>query len=211
MTIQKGRYSAGLMSESFWFHEFKQVVKLRAEGLTQDEIKVKCINENLFGYAKEYRLNRVVGYILMRVHSMVEILTNIFMNSDIQTQKLINLITILRKDRLFFEFIYEVYREKVMIGVPTMEIQDVNVLFSRKESQNEEVASWKESTKKHLRANYLNFMADANLLTVSNKKRTITPPLMDASLEYYLKIYGESDITKAIMGAYDGFVGTTTW
>lgn len=87
-----------------------------------------------------------------------------------------------------------------MIGVPTMEIQDVNVLFSRKESQNEEVASWKESTKKHLRANYLNFMADANLLTVSNKKRTITPPLMDASLEYYLKIYGESDITKAIMG-----------
>lgn len=141
-------YSAGLMSESFWFHEFKQVVKLRAEGLTQDEIKVKCINENLFGYAKEYRLNRVVGYILMRVHSMDETLTNIFMNSDIQTQKLINLITILRKDRLFFEFIYEVYREKVMIGVPTMEIQDVNVFFSRKESQNEEVASWKESTKK---------------------------------------------------------------
>ena len=165
-----------------------------------EEIKGKCIGENLFGYAKEYRLNRVVGYILMRIRSMDETLTNIFMNSDIQTQKLINLITILRKDRLFFEFIYEIYREKVMIGVPTMEIQDVNVFFSRKESQNEDVASWKESTKKHLRSNYLNFMTDANLLTVINKKRMITPPLMDASLERYLKANGESDIAKAIMG-----------
>lgn len=193
-------YSAGLMSESFWFHEFKQAVKLRAEGLMLEEIKGKCIGENLFGYAKEYRLNRVVGYILMRVRSMDETLVGIFVNSDIQTQKLINLITILRKDRLFFEFIYEIYREKVMLGVPTLEIQDVNVFFSRKESQNEEVASWKESTKKHLRANYLNFMTDANLLTVIDKKRRITPPLMDAALERYLKANDEIDIAKAIMG-----------
>ena len=41
-------YRAGLMSQSFWFHEFKMAVKLRYEGLDYDSIKKKCIEENLF-------------------------------------------------------------------------------------------------------------------------------------------------------------------
>ena len=36
-------YSAGLMSQSFWFLEFKKAVKLRQEGLDYDEIKKKCV------------------------------------------------------------------------------------------------------------------------------------------------------------------------
>ena len=48
-------YSAGLMSQSFWFLEFKKAVRLRQEGLGYDEIKKKCVEENLFGAAKEYR------------------------------------------------------------------------------------------------------------------------------------------------------------
>ena len=48
-------YSAGLMSQSFWFTEFKKTAKLRQDGLTYDEIKRTCVEENLFGAAKAYR------------------------------------------------------------------------------------------------------------------------------------------------------------
>lgn len=194
------QYSAGLMSQSFWFLELKKAVRLKKDGLDYDEIKKKSIEENLFGAAKEYRAFRMAGYIITRIKAMDDTLIELFHSSDLATQKLINLITILRTDRLFFEFVYEVYREKVILGVECMEDTDVNVFFTRKETQSEVIAGWKDSTKRHLRSCYLNFMTDANLLTVVEKKKTITPPILDIALERYLQSVGEEVMVKALTG-----------
>ncbi len=198
--LQECSYSAGLMSQSFWFLEFKKVVRLKRDGLGYDEIKKKCLEENLFGAAKEYRALRMTGYIITRVKAMDDRMVELFCSSDLATQKLINLVTILRTDRLFFEFVYEVYREKVILGVGVMEDADVNVFFTRKEAQSDLVAGWKDSTKKHLRSCYLNFMTDANLLTVIEKKKTITPPILDIALERYLQSVNEEVMVKALTG-----------
>lgn len=193
-------YSAGLMSQSFWFLEFKKAVKLRQDGLGYDEIKKKCIEENLFGAATENRVKRMAGYIVNRLKMMDDALVQLFISSDLATQKLINLIAILRADRLFFEFVYEVYREKVILGIDCLEDADVNVFFTRKETQSDLIAGWKESTKKHLRSCYLNFMTDANLLTIMEKKKSITPPILDIALERYLKSVDEEAMIKVLTG-----------
>ena len=193
-------YSAGLISQSFWFLELKKAVRLRQEGLSYDEIKKKCVEENLFGAAKEYRALRMAGYIITRIKAMDDTLVELFCSSDLATQKLINLITILRTDRLFFEFAYEVYREKVILGVECMEDVDVNVFFTRKETQSELIAGWKDTTKRKLRNIYMNFMTDANLLTVIDKKKTITPPILDVALERYLKAMDEEAMVKSLTG-----------
>ena len=198
--MESKKYSAGLMSQSFWFLEFKKVVKLRQEGMAFDDIKKKCVEENLFGAAREYRALRMAGYIITRVKAMDDTLVDLFCTSDLATQKLINLVTILRTDRLFFEFVYEIYREKVILGVEVMEESDVNVFFTRKEAQSELIAGWKDSTKRHLRSCYLNFMTDANLLTVIDKKKMITPPILDIALQRYLQSVGEEVLVKALAG-----------
>lgn len=194
------KYSAGLMSQSFWFLEFKKVVKMRQEGMAYEDIKKKCVEENLFGAAKEYRALRMAGYIITRVKAMDDTLVDLFCTSDLETQKLINLVTILRTDRLFFEFVYEIYREKVIFGVEIMEEADVKVFFTRKEAQSELISGWKDSTKQHLRSCYLNFMTDANLLTEIDKKKMITPPILDIALERYLQSVGEEVLVKALAG-----------
>jgi len=193
-------YSAGLMSQSFWFIEFKKVVKLVHDGKKPEEIKQLCLKENLFGAAKEYRAKRMYQYIINRVNTMDADMIALFMDSDIATQKLINLITILRLDRLYLEFIYEVYREKVLLGADQLAGADVMVFFKNKGMQSELVENWNESTKKHLRSNYLNFMLDANLLSGDKNKRFITPPIMDDRLINYLDRMGETSIKKSILG-----------
>lgn len=198
--MERKKYSAGLMSQSFWFLEFKKVVGLRKDGMVYDEIKKKCVEENLFGAAKEYRALRMAGYIITRVKAMDDMLVELFCTSDILTQKLINFIMILKTDRLFFEFIYEVYREKVILGTGMMDEADVNIFFTRKEAQEELIAGWKDSTKRHLRSCYLNFMTDANLLTVAEKVRKITPPILDIALERYLQLTGDEIMIKALTG-----------
>lgn len=195
-------YSAGLMSQSFWFIEFKKVIKLILNGKSDKEIKSICIEENLFGAAKEYRAKRMCCYILNRAKRLDQTMIDLFLNSDLNTQKIINLITILKGDRLFFEFMFEVYREKVILGIPIIEDTDLKVFFSNKEAQSEDVALWKDTTKKHLRTNYMTYLVDANLITIKDRQRTITPPILDIALDSYLEACGDTAIIKAITGAH---------
>ncbi len=193
-------YSAGLVSQSFWFVEMKKIIKLINEGKSEEEIKKLCIEENLFGAAKEYRAKRIYGYIWNRAKKLDKSLIELFCNSDLATQKIINLVAVLRSDRLFFEFMFEVYREKIILGIPTIEDADVNIFFNNKEVQNDDIAKWTDGTKRRLRSIYFNYLTDANLLTIVNKQKTITPPILDIALERYLEACGDGDIVKAITG-----------
>lgn len=199
-TKQQTNYSAGLVSQSFWFVEFKKYLKLYSDGCTPDEIKEMVIHENLFGVSNEYRAKRIFGYISNRAAGLDEKGIELFLSSDVATQKLINLICILYQDRLFFEFINEIYRDKAIMGFETIDGSDAGVFFSNKEIQSEAIATWTDATKKKLRTCYFNFLIDSNLITVIDKTKKITQPLLDKNLERYLEARGETFIIKAITG-----------
>lgn len=198
--MKNKEYSAGIMSQSFWFQECRQFIELLRENKTETELKMIVIEENLFGAPNEYRAKRMYGYISNRVKSVESGLMEIFLSSDIETQKLIILIATIRKDKLFFEFLYEVYREKIILGENQIGIADVDKFFRYKEMQNDELLSWQDTTKKRIQSAYLTFMTEANLLRSNKKIRTITPPLIDMRLEKYLRANGETAILKALTG-----------
>lgn len=45
--MEYANYSAGLISQSFWFVEMKKVIKQIDDGKSEEEIKKMCIEENL--------------------------------------------------------------------------------------------------------------------------------------------------------------------
>lgn len=194
------KYSSGLVSESFWFVEFKQFIKLRVEGKSWDEIKELCLKDNLLGISKEYRAKRIFGYLKNRAQVLEEDLLDLFLISDLATQKIITLIAIAKGNRLFNEFLYEEYREKSILGIEELTASDINIFFNKKQDQSEDIANWTDVTLKRLRSSYMNFLTDAGLLTVVDGKRIITPPILDIVLEKYLKDKGEMYIAKAVMG-----------
>lgn len=194
------KYSSGLVSESFWFIEFKKIIKLRHDGKTWDDIKVLCLEDNLLGISKEYRAKRIFGYLKNRIEVLEDGLVEIFIHGDLNTQKIINIIAMAKRNRLFFEFLYEVYREKVQLGAIELKDSDINIFFKNKQDQDEYVSKWTDVTLRRLRSSYRNFLTDAGLLTISGKQKIITPPILDVTLENYLKDNGESQMIKAITG-----------
>ena len=46
--MERKEYSAGAVSTSFWFMEFRKEVELLAEGKSFEEIKELCKKENVF-------------------------------------------------------------------------------------------------------------------------------------------------------------------
>lgn len=196
------KYNAGLMSQSFWFVEFKKIVLLYRNGIDYNEIKRQCIEENLFGAINPAREQRMCGYLLTRLKSMDERLVELFVSADVSTQKIINLITIMNTNRLFFEFVYEVYRNKLIVGDSSIGLKDGNIFFAQKEAQNDDLASWKDSTKKKLRSLFLNLLTEADLVKWADdkkQKRVVNRVFVTMELESYLK--------NTNMGMYKAIVG----
>ena len=81
-------------------------------------------------------------------------------------------------------------------------MSDGKIFFNHKETQDDNVLAWKDQTKKRVQSAYFNFMTEANLLEIVDKKKLITPPLLDIALENYLRSNGETAIIKAITGEY---------
>ncbi len=198
--IRELPYSAGIMSQSSWFVEFKKYVELLSSGVSPEQIKESVVRDNLFGVPNDYRAKRLYGYISNRVNKLDQMEMKLFLSSDLSTQKLLNLICILRGDRLFYEFIDEVYREKYIVGIDSLERNDVNAFFTGKEAQSDLIMGWNDTTKRRIGSCYINFLTDANLLTVIGKEKRITPPLVDIALERYLASKGEGYLLKALTG-----------
>lgn len=53
----------------------------------------------------------------------------VFLNGDVSTQKIFNLAAIMEDDTLFFDFVYEVIREKMIIGSNEYKPSDVNIFL----------------------------------------------------------------------------------
>lgn len=193
-------YSAGMISQSCWFIEFRKLMGLVSSGKSEEEIRWECLQNNLFGLSNEYRTKRVYHYLINRVSMLDAPLVDMFARGDVDTQKQINLIAILRGDRLFFEFLYEVYREKLLLGREELADMDFNAFFQQKGAESAVVEAWSDATKKHLRSNYTTCMTDAGLLKMDGRKRILQRPIVGAPLVQYMQSVGEEPVIRAIMG-----------
>lgn len=198
--MKSKKYSAGMVSKPFWFQEFRKVVHLLAEGYDYPAIRKEAIENNLFDVAKVYRAEEIYRAIVSRTKIMNKDLIELFEEVDLTDQKLINLITTLKTDRLFFEFVHVVFREKIQMGEDSLTIPEIRVFFKNIQEQDEVVAGWKEYTINKLGNSYLNYLESGGLLARYDGKIVLTPPLMDLRLEQYMRENDMIVIFNAITG-----------
>lgn len=182
----KKSYSAGMVKHSFWFSEFKKMITMINEGMTLPEIKRINIENNIFSAPTTARSTQIFNNVSTRVKAIDESFCALFDKCDVTNQKLINLIAIMSSDSLFFDFVYEVYREHLNIGIEEISEADVRVFFKNKQVQNERVAAWKDYTLKRLGDNYITMLLEAGVLVRLDGTRSIIKPILDISLEQIL-------------------------
>lgn len=198
--MERREYSAGMVKMSFWFSEFRKVIQLLNEGRSWDEIKRISLNENLFGAPTNARAKQILTTVSDRVKSLDEGFYRLFENSDISTQKIIALIAIMNTDTLFFDFVYEVYREKLILGSDTLTDSDLGVFFKNKQVQSDKVAGWTDYTLKRLGACYKTLLMEAGMIDRALGERTLLKPILDIGLERRLKDTGTELVLKALTG-----------
>lgn len=198
--MNRNEYSAGTVKLSFWFSEFKRVIHLLSAGKTLIEIKAMILEENLFAAPTQARSLQIFNAVSGRVKTLDPSFYTLFENSDIATQKVIALIAILNVDTLFFDFVYEVYREKLIIGSDVISDPDIRIFFKDKQVQSEKVAQWQDYTLHRLGACYKTMLMEAGVIEEGVGERKIVKPILDRRLENLLMDQGMELFINALTG-----------
>jgi len=193
-------YSAGAVKHTFWFMEFRKVVSLRLEGKTWEEIKQLNENENIFGAPTKLRATQIFNTVSARVKSLDDSFYPIFDSCDLASQKLFALVAAMTYDILFGDLVYELIREKMIIGSNELADSDLRIFFKDKQQQNDKVAKWTEATIKKLMVTYKSMLFEAGVTNKAKDIREIYKPLPDPAMEGWMKEQGMMYQLKAIMG-----------
>ena len=181
------KYSAGAVSKGFWFQEFKKYLELLQEGKTNKEIKGLQEKENVLLAPSVSYGKRMFGEVSIRIKALPGEIIDLFFSLNISDQKLTNLLGIMMTDRLFFEYMYETYREALIIGTKDFEDSSARIFFKNKSEQSEKVAQYTEETKRRLATAYKTYLKEANLIVENNGILVYNKPIIDIKLESEMK------------------------
>ena len=198
--MKRKEYSAGMVKLSFWFAEFRKVIELLSSGKTLPEIKQMNVQENIFSAPTQARAIQIFNTVSTRVKGLDSSFYVVFAKSDISTQKVIALIAVMQTDSLFFDFVYEVYREKLILGIDELADSDVGIFFKNKQLQSEKVAKWTDYTLKRLGTCYKTMLMESGLIDQGTGTRKILKPILDKALEECLKVNGMETTLRALTG-----------
>ena len=140
--------------------------------------------------------SKAIGETIKRANILPEGIVTIYDDLPLNNKKLVNFIAIMMTDRLLFELVYEVYREKLRMGDDIFDIRVVEIFIRNKSEEEKEVADYKDVTKRRLAGAYKTYMTEAGLLEENKPVRHI----LDHRLERELKTDGMNKYYRALTG-----------
>lgn len=193
-------YKSTIKSRPYLYKETKKASSLINKGLKIDDIKKKSLEDNIFQLESETRKKEIASIITSRLKAVDEYIIDKIENSNIETSKVLVLYTIVKTDRLFFEFINEVYKEKVLLKDLYIRDKDFGVFFQNKREQSEKVASWSEDTLKKLKQVYIRILFESGLIVNQRGDREIKVPIIESDVKDYLYSIGDKVYINAMLG-----------
>lgn len=200
--MKRNKYSAGAVKFGLWFAEFRKAVLLLDQGKSFEEIKELSAAENIFGASTPARAAVIQSTVTARIRELDPSFYPLFLDSDVATQKLYALTGSFAHDTLFFDFMYEVVREKMIIGTSVLADADIRIFFKNKQAQDEAAAKWTDQTLQRLGRSYKMQLHEAGVLEerVRAAERRILKPILDPVLKHWLEDYGFGQVVKALEG-----------
>lgn len=193
-------YKSTIKSRPYLYKETKKAVSLINKGLQINKIKEKALEDNIFQLESEDRKKEVASIITSRLKMLDKRIIYSIENSNIETSKILVLYAILKTDKLFFEFINEVYKEKILLKDLFIRDKDFNLFFQNKIEQSEKVASWSEYTFKKLKQVYIRVLFESGLIVNQKGDREIKVPIIEPEVKDYLYSIGDGIYLNAILG-----------
>ena len=194
------KYTSILKSRPYLYLELKKAAQLKIQGLNEDEIKMKAIDENIFAVNTEARKREIASTVINRILVLDEYILDQIVNGSLQTSKQLALYSILKTDRLFYDFMKEVFQEKILLKDFIITDKDFNIFFRRKAEQSEQIAEWKDYTFYKLKQVYKRILSEAGFIKNIKQEVKVLPQIIEIDVINHLKSIGDIPYLEAILG-----------
>lgn len=193
------KYKA-ITKEQFLFHEMRTIAKLVIENKTDEEILDEVVHDNLFQYPTEKSLREITRTCLSRLRIFDDNrVAEIIATGNVQSAKQACLFAMMEQNRLVWDFMVGVIGEKYRTRDYYFSMTDLNSYFTRLQEQNDDIASWSESSIKKCKQVLMRLLIENEYL--ENRKAT---QLNSIYLDSYFKNV-VSDIDSVALCAFNSF------
>lgn len=185
-----------------WYKEMRLTIDLIVkENRTLEEIKGLSEKENIFNAASASRANEIRVVTARRIQAVNTSYLVFFTKQNVEIQKILCLVMVLLTDRTFFEFMNEVFREKLITGDTELKDSDIIGFIHSVQEKDRQAAKWTDGGIKKLRNNIKTIMKEAGLISDSGTDRKIIRPIISEEVIEFLKEEGLTQFIKILVGA----------
>lgn len=182
------QYNGGLTREQFLFYEIRIVASLECRGLERDEIRRKIRDDNLFQFPTEKMVDSITNTCFKRIDALgSESLIDNLASGTIESAKQTNLYAMMKYNRIVWDFMITVVGEKYRIHDFDFSQKDLNLFFHRLQEQDDNVASWSDSTIQKIKQVLKKSLIECDYLDSTRSEKLnqilITPELEDGIRE----------------------------
>lgn len=200
MEVKMEDYSAKLTAEPFMYNETKILAGYLLEGENADTLKKRNIEENLIKHKKIGSVKRVNSPIFRRLKIMNKEMLEEFVYSDIENSKYILLYTIMKTDKLVRDFLFEVYKDKLLMRKEYIEKFEIDNWYEEKCILSKTLRERTESTSAKLKQVIMKILQDSGLVIKEKDRFKIIRPLLKEKYISMLDKNGDMEYAKAIGG-----------
>ena len=192
-------YSAAMPESVFVLPETKIVAKMMLDDNDRDRIRATVHDENILNVKTLSNEEKIFSYMYRRLNLISDEMKLVITHGDDADARFVNLISIMKLDNLFREFVFEVYHECLLNKSPLTDYE-IMMFYERKGRENETVASWRDNTLGKLKNRYTRALYASGLIDKSVGIREITTPFVGRGTIDLLRREGYSDYVKATLG-----------
>jgi hypothetical protein len=189
----------------YQYYHSKKIARLMLVSKIRDELFKYCLDNNVLELDSRVREKELIYKIHNRLSLLDNFLLDAFVNMDTITSKFILLYAIMKEDLLFFEFMFEVYREALLNGKGYISVDDFDNFFNIKADNNPSIEKWVPYTKKQISKAYRNVLRESSFGENYKRNIKITPQVVHPAVLKYIQSIGDAIYIETIFGGdYSG-------
>lgn len=188
------QYTSSIKDMPFMLSEMRRTAQLLCEGKKAEEIIALSMQENVYQLEREKRRRDVPLRMLNRLSTLDKPLVKVIAKGNEKDARLIAFLALIKVDRLFYEYMREVYLDHSIAGKNEIADKDFIDFIERKAGNSDVVARWTSNNFVRIRNTYKNILCEAGLAKRSEGGLLIQKPLVDSDL---LNMLCESDMPYA--------------
>lgn len=192
-------YSAAMPESAFVLQETKKVAQLMIDHDDRDEVRAIVHDDNLLNVKTLSNEEKIFSFMYRRLDLISDDLKRIIIDGDDADARFVNLISIMKLDNLFREFVFETYYDCLRSKDPVTDFEIMS-FYEKKGREDETVASWRDSTLGKLKNRYTRILFAAGLVKKQIGVREISTPFIGRMTLDLLRKEGYSDYIKATLG-----------